>query len=173
METNKIIEAILSRRSIRKYTKDIITGDIIESIIEAGRWAPSGLNNQPWSFVTIQNINLKKRLSDFTTYGRIIRECNVCICVFYNIPEGYNRDKDIMSIGACIQNMLLAAFSMGIGSVWLGEILNRKTEVNDLLDIGPDYELMAVIAMGYPDQSPRSSRKKRASLILKDYPATA
>ncbi len=171
METNEIIEAILSRRSIRRYTKKIITCDSIETILEAGRWAPSGLNNQPWSFVTIQNTDIKTHLSAFTEYSRIIKECHSCICVFYNITQGYNRDKDIMSIGACIQNMLLAAHSMGIGSVWLGEILNRKTEVNDLLDIGPDYELMAVIAMGYPDQSPRSSRKNRASLILKDYPA--
>ncbi|MBP7734958.1 MAG: nitroreductase [Spirochaetes bacterium] len=172
MKTNTIINAISTRRSIRKYTKDTITGDCIEAILEAGRWAPSGLNNQPWSFVTIQDAGIRNSLSALTEYSRIIKECNACIYVFYDVSEGYNRDKDILSIGACIQNMLLAAHSLKIGSVWLGEILNRKTEVNDLLDIGPDHELMAVIAMGHPAQSPRSSRKKLKSLILKEFSAS-
>jgi nitroreductase len=63
--------------------------------------------------------------------------------------------------------MLLSAHSLGIGSVWLGEILNQKDEVNVLLGIGPEHELMAVIALGYPAENPRSSRKKISSLVLK------
>jgi nitroreductase len=70
--------------------------------------------------------------------------------VFYNIPEGYNRDMDLLAFGACVQNMLLPAHSIGIGTVWLGEILNRKSEINTLLEITDNYELMAVIALGYP-----------------------
>jgi nitroreductase len=169
MKTNDIINTITSRRSIRKYTKDPVTGDTILAILEAGLWAPSGLNNQPWAFVIIREREIKKKLSTLTQYSRIIIECDVCICVFYDKPEGYNRDKDAMSIGACIQNMLLAAYSLGIGSVWLGEILNRKSEVSSLLAIGDDHELMAVIALGHPAQSPKSSRKKLKALILKEF----
>ncbi len=166
MATNDVINAITGRRSIRKYTKDTVFSESIQTILEAGRWAPSGLNNQPWSFVIVRDRETRKSLSALTHYSRIINECNVCICVFYDLPHGYNRDKDIMSIGACIQNMLLAAHSLDIGSVWLGEILNRKTEVNSLLAINDDHELMGVIALGHPAQSPKSSRKKMKALVL-------
>jgi nitroreductase len=164
--TNEIVSTIKNRRSVRKYTGDEIPEQAISLILEAGRWAPSGLNNQPWKFAVIKNGELKDGLSGFTSYGGIITKCNACIAVFYDTLEGYNRDKDVMSIGACIQNMLLAASSLGIGSVWLGEILNRKSEVNSLLGIDPRYELMAVIALGYPDESPKSSRKEILFLTI-------
>jgi nitroreductase len=167
MRTNKILSAIKNRRSIRKYTNDDIPDKAIETMLEAGRWAPSGLNNQPWKFIIIKARDVKQRLSALTESGRIVQRCNACIAVFYFLPGGYNRDKDLLAIGACVQNMLLAAESLGIGTVWLGEILNRKTEVNKLLGVGGDCELMAVVALGYPAQSPKSSRKKLSNLVMK------
>jgi nitroreductase len=164
---NNVITAIRNRRSIRKYTKDPISDEQITVILEAGRWAPSGLNNQPWSFLIIRDRQKLECLAQLTKYGRIIKNSQACICVFYTIPDGYNRDKDLLSIGACIQNMLLAAHATGIGSVWLGEILNRKNEVNDIFIIDNDHELMAVIALGKPAEIPRSSRKNINTLILK------
>ncbi len=169
MITNDVINAITGRRSIRKNTKKPVTEENLQAILEAGRWAPSGMNNQPWSFVIVRDPEMKNNLSALTHYSRIIKQCNICICVLYDTPEGYDRDKDVMSIGACIQNMLLAAHSLGIGTVWLGEILNRKSEANSIFSIGDDHELMAVIALGYPAQSPRSSRKKLQALILKEF----
>ena len=71
-----------------------------------------------------------------------------------------------MSIGACIQNILLAAESLGIGAVWLGEILNRRDDVNGILGIEDENELMAVIALGHSDEEPRSTRKETESLML-------
>ena len=80
----------------------------------------------------------------------------------------YDRDKDIMAIGACIQNMLLQAYCLGIGSCWLGEILNKKNEVREALRVKSDYELMAVISFGYAKkQSGKGSRKKIQGFILK------
>jgi nitroreductase len=166
MKQNEILSAIRNRRSVRAYKDNGIPEEIIGAILEAGRWAPSGLNNQPWKFAVIRKPALKDQLAGLTSYGSIIRGCNVCIVVFYNIAEGYHRDKDLMAIGACVQNMLLAAHSMDIGSVWLGEILNRKTDVSALLGIEDGMELMAVVALGYPAEKPRSSRKPSRSLIL-------
>ncbi len=167
MQSNDITKTIRDRRSIRKYTNDIIPDEEIDIILDAGRWAPSGLNNQPWSFAIVRTPEKISGMSQLTAYSRIIKKCNACICLFYNISAGYNRDKDLLAIGACIQNMLLAAHSIGIGSVWLGEILNRKDEVNALLNIGGDYELMAVIALGFPAEKPRSRRKKIGSIVIK------
>lgn len=167
MIENEILTAIKTRRSIRKYTQDDIPAQAIETILEAGRWAPSGLNNQPWRFCVISDSAIRNTMATLTAYGRIVKQCSACIAVFYHLPDGYDRDKDAMAIGACVQNMLLAAASLGLGAVWLGEILKRKSEVNGLIGLDADCELMAVIALGYPDESPRSSRKKLSSLIVK------
>lgn len=163
----EVIEAIKTRRSIRHYTSKPVPDDVITHIIEAGIWAPSGLNNQPWRFVILQSEKLKKELSQCTSYSRIIKESQACICVFYHVPSGYNRDKDIMGIGACIQNMLLAAHDKGLGAVWLGEILNKKQKVNELLAVSSDYELMAVIALGYPNEKGHSTRHPLDHFIIK------
>ncbi len=166
MKENEVITAIKARRSIRKYETRKIDDETIRLILDAGRWAPSGLNNQPWRFMIIADSETKKGLSNLTKYNRIVRESTLCIAVFYDRMEGYDRDKDVMAIGACIQNMLLAAHSLGVGTVWLGEILIRKVEAGLLLGAKQDFELMALIALGSPAESPRSSRKELESLII-------
>ena len=72
-----------------------------------------------------------------------------------------------MSIGSCIQNMLLQAYSSGIGSVWLGEILKNKEKLNSILEIGEENENMALIACGYPDEDAESERLSMNELLLK------
>ncbi|MDD5756188.1 MAG: nitroreductase family protein [bacterium] len=121
-----ILRIIKTRRSIRKYRDKSIADKLIAKILEAGRWAPSGLNNQPWRFMIVQNMVRKNQLSDFSKYSRIIKDSAALILVFADKRVIYNRDKDLMAIGASIQNMLLAACSLGIGACWLGEILSKK-----------------------------------------------
>lgn len=163
---NPILEAIISRRSIRRFSGEGITDPEINFILEAGRWAPSGLNNQPWRFCVIQSPDIIDHLATLTKYTKIIRSSAACIAVFYHVPSGYNRDKDMMGIGACIQNMLLAIHSLELGAVWLGEILNRKDDVRILLGIDTDCELAAVIALGHGAESPKGTRKKLTDLII-------
>ncbi len=167
MNPKETLKLIKSRRSIRKYLKNPVSDEVVQDILEAARWSPSGLNNQPWRFVVIRDNSIKQRVATCTRYSRIIIECCLCIAVYYNLPVGYNRDKDILSIGACVQNMLLMAETHGIGAVWLGEILNRKEEVNDILGISAENELLAVIAFGYPDEKPDRDRKELDTMILK------
>ena len=166
MKDNPVLSAILKRRSIRKYKAKHISDTSVETILEAGRWAPSGLNNQPWRFSVIKDETIKAKLAECTESSDIILECDIAIGVFYSLSDGYNRDKDIMSIGACIQNMMLAAKSLGIGSVWLGEILNKKKRVNEIIGAGDKNELMAVIAFGYSDEKPKINRRSLESIML-------
>jgi nitroreductase len=82
----------------------------------------------------------------------------------------YNATKDYQAAGACIQNMLLAIHGLGLGGVWLGEILNQETQVHGVLKTDPDQlELMAVIALGYPAQKGSSSRKSLSQLFLEEF----
>ncbi len=145
-----ILEGIRTRRSIRKYTDQPVTRDQLREIIRAGTMAPSGLNNQPWRFVTIQKKDLKSGLAALTKYSHIIEQAPACIVVFIDKEAMYHETKDHQAMGACIQNILLAAHGMGLGGVWLGEILKSAKEVRELCGLAGQYELMAVVALGCP-----------------------
>ncbi len=157
MET---IEAIKTRRSVRGFTDESVSDGVVEQIIEAGRWAPSGLNNQAWRFIVVRNEETKVELSKLTEYGPTIKNAPVLIVVFLDRDRMYNYIKDVQSIGACIQNILLAQHSLGLGGVWLGEILKNKEMVNKVLRAPDSYELMAVVALGHPVKKSRGSERK-------------
>lgn len=161
----ELLDTVRQRRSVRKYKPALPKDEDVEKILEAGRWAPSGLNNQPWRFLIIKDKVKREAIAKFTRYGHIITNAPVVLCVFMDIASSYNRDKDLMAIGACIQNMLLAAHSLGLGSCWLGEILNQKEKVQDYLKVDSKLELMAVVSLGYSDErAGKGSRKNLVSL---------
>ncbi len=155
-----IFELIKTRRSIRRFTDEPVSDVIIDRIIEAGIWAPSGMNNQPWKFAVIKDPALKEKISTLTKHSKTILSANALIAVFLDHSSGYDRTKDTQAIGACIQNMLLTVHSLGLGAVWLGEILKSKDNVMELFGGPEEFELMAVIALGYPaGKGGKGSRK--------------
>lgn len=168
MAENPLLQFIAARRSIRAFTDAPVDDSVLDEIMRAGAWAPSGLNNQPWKFIPVRDSAVLKQLADHTKYARIIAGAPACIAVFLDTKRSYHREKDIQAIGACIQNMLLACSSLGLGAVWLGEILNRRTEVEALLQAPPSCELMAVIALGHPADAGRTpERQDPGNLIIR------
>lgn len=145
-----MLDLIKTRRSVRSFTDDPVDEDVIETILDAGRWAPSGLNNQPWRFAVITDRDLAVELSRLTVYSRIVRQAPLLVAVFLDNASSYDRTKDILAVGACIQNMLLALHALGLGAVWIGEILKNADDVKALLGSPESYELMALIAAGRP-----------------------
>lgn len=160
MEAQQLLELIKSRRSVRKYETRPVGDDLVELILEAGRWAPSGLNNQPWRFCVVRDAALKESLAGLTHYAKIVRAADVLLPVFSYEPAMYNAMKDHQGIGACLQNMLLMAHGLGLGAVWLGEILNNADKVRELLGLDEDYRLMAVIALGWPQKNPPTKARQ-------------
>jgi nitroreductase len=162
-----VLELIQTRRSIRTFSDFQVSDDLVDKVLEAGRWAPSGMDNQPWRFAVIRDTELKEKVSRLTRYGRIILSANILIAVFLDTASIYHRTKDVQAIGACIENMLLALHSLGLGGVWLGEILKSAKELKELLAAPEAYELMAVIALGYPaGPHPEPTGRKRLSELI-------
>lgn len=163
-----MIDAIPGCRSIRRFTREAVSDELVDRILDAGRWAPSGLNNQPWRFAVIRDKAVKEGLASLTRYGSIIRSADVILAVFFDQNAGYDRTKDLLAIGACIQNMLLAIHDSGLGGVWLGEILKSGRKVGSLLKAPDSYELMAAITLGYPEgKAPEApGRKSVAELVF-------
>ena len=168
MDANPLLDAIRLRRSIRRYTPEPVTTGEILAILEAGRWAPSGLNNQPWRFLAIRHGDPRQDvLAGQTKYAHIVLQARVLFCVFLDRDIVYNRTKDLQGIGACLQNMLLAAHALGLGAVWLGEIINQEPQVTKSLGLDERrLELMAVLAVGRPGQKGSSERKPLEELLL-------
>jgi nitroreductase len=164
-----VLDAIRSRRSIRQYSDDPVSGDDLSAILEAGRWAPSGLNNQPWRFAVVRDSKVKEEIAKQTRYRQIILNAPVIIVVFIDNDAGYDRVKDCQGIGACLQNMWLATHALDLGGVWLGEILKNRDRVGEILESPKSYELMAVLAIGHPKQrQQKSDRKSLSELVFKE-----
>ncbi len=164
-----ILQAIYHRRSIREFTEQEIDSELIYEIIRAGIWAPSGLNNQPWRFVIVRDKDFREQLSRQTHYSHIILGAQALIAVYLDREAMYDEVKDQQAAGACIENMLLAAEALDLGAVWLGQILKNKAEVNKLFKLDERFDLMAVIALGYPlHRQQKSNRKNLNEFILKN-----
>jgi nitroreductase len=165
----ELLEGLLTRRSVRAFTPEPVSREQVLEILCAGSWAPSGLNNQPWRFAIVFDAAVRGRLAQLPRYGRIIESAPVCLPVFMDRQVGYHEVKDHQSIGACIQNLLLAAHGLGLGAVWLGEILRSAAEVREVLGLPANLELMAVVAVGHPAAVVKApARRDLAELIVKE-----
>jgi len=164
-----VLEGIYTRRSVRSFTAEPVPRERLLEIIKAGTWAPSGLNNQPWRFVLVTDRETRSGLAALTKYGKVIEAAPASIAVFIDREAMYHEVKDHQAMGACLQNMLLAAHALGLGAVWLGEILKSADGVRRLLGLPDRYELMAVVAVGHPARRGQaSSRKGLPEVLLKE-----
>jgi nitroreductase len=164
----KVIDTILNRRSVREFTDKPVSKEDINIILNSGRWAPSGLNNQPWRFIVVRNRETIQKLSECTHYSGIVAGAPLIIATFLDNETSYNRTKDVEAIGAAIENMLLTCCELGLGGVWLGEILNQKEKVNSILGCPSSLELMCALAIGEPVSKERTSTRKPLSEIVFD-----
>ena len=161
-----LLEGLYTRRSVRQFTDQPLEREQLLEIIKAGTWAPSGLNNQPWRFVIARSAEVRNDLSKLTKYHCVIAGAPACIAVFVDRRVMYHDVKDHQAMEACIQNMLLATHALGLGAVWLGEILANAGGVRTLLGLPEHLELMAVVAIGHPAAQHRTSTRKALEDVL-------
>lgn len=168
MEAQEVFTFIKTRRSVRRFSENPVEPSLVRQVLEAGRWAPSGRNNQPWRFAVVTDVETKKKIGAFSHYGKMIQAAAVVIPVFVHKPSMYSEVKDHQSMGACLQTMWLMAHGLGLGAVWVGEILKNADQVRQVLELGPELELMAVLLLGWPkDAAHKAERKPLHDLVLK------
>ena len=166
---NDFVEFIKQRKSIRSFISQKIDKNTLLNILECAQWAPSGNNSQPWRVCVVTHPTVKRMLSELSKYGGIIEDAYVILVIFLDLERGYDRVKDIQGIGAFMQNLLLGVHAQeDIGGVWIGEILKRKEEVNEIFKFPKEkFELMGLIAVGYIDNARekiRAKERKRRSI---------
>lgn len=156
----EVMDAMRIRRTVRRFTDRSIAAADMEEILQCGIWAPSGKNRQPWRFCVRTDARSKTGLSRLSPDNRqAIQQASHIVVVFLDERRGYDAAKDNQAIGACIENMLLAAADKGIGSCWIGGLNDKPQEVSACLGLNDKpLQLSAVIAFGYPDESPAERR---------------
>jgi len=154
------IENILAFTSVRKFKTKKIPAEIQEKILEIGRHTPSARNIQPWNFIIISDIEIKKKLSKFAKFI----ENSPFIIVGCGNPE-ISPNWYKIEVAIAMQSMVLAAWIQGIGSCWV-DIKFNNTKIKEILEIPDRLEVIALIAFGYPDENPKSSWKKPLNQII-------
>lgn len=167
-------ECIRGRRSIRRYEDKPIPKKIIDSILEAGVWAPSGMNNQPWRFIVIENQEIMNKLSrrakeillkmDWPDHIKKIFKSDKDT-IFHSAPllilvcaEKKGRGQTFLHLdcGLAAENMFLKAYNEGVGSCFIGfaNSLNQDPDILSEVGVPEGHELIAPLIFGYPSGKP-------------------
>ena len=147
-----MLEVIRNRRSIRKYTDQIVSDENIKEILEAAMMAPTARNKQEWRFLVVTNPIKLKKIAQVSPNLKMADGCAFSIIVMAD--KIVNPDFERVDAGAAIENMLLQAYSMGIGSCWCALDAHQE-RINGIIDIFPeikDYMIIASVQFGYPNE---------------------
>lgn len=151
------IEALRGRRTVRAYeTGRPIPKETLETIVDCGRLASTARNVQPWEFIVITDPEKLKEVAAISEHGKHIAQAAACIAVVCEDTKYYVEDG-----AAATQNILVAAWSLGIGACWVaGDKKVYANQLRDLLGAPPTHKLLSLIPLGYPASIP--APKKRA-----------
>jgi nitroreductase len=156
------IEALRTRRSVRKFKSRAVPRDLIETLIDAGRLAATARNVQPWEFIVVTDAATRKKLAEISDYGKFISESPVCIVVFCKNTKYFLEDGS-----AATQNILVAATALGLGSCWVaGDKKPYARKIADLLNVPSDCVLISLIAVGYSVEAPSLPSKRSVKEVL-------
>ena len=190
----ELIEAVKNRRSVRKYREKPVPRELLEELMEAACWAPSADNAQPWYFVVLTKPEEIQRMREtmekvseeirphleelFPRHPRVVNETTaflrclggapVYVLAFLQKDYGRIRDSMVESTAAAIQNLLLAAHEKGLGTCWVNAAtgLGYGPALQQLF--APDKgEFVSLIALGWPDQKPRTPSRKPDRWVIR------
>lgn len=166
-----VLEAIKGRRSIRAFKSQAVSTEIVERLIDAARWAPSAGNIQPWEFIIVRNPEIKRNLAKAALNQSFIEEAPVVIVVCADeirSSQGYGvRGKTLYCIqdtAAATQNIHLAAYSLGLGTCWVGAF--NEEEARKILEIPQGVRPVAIIPVGYPAEKPPARNRRPLNQII-------
>lgn len=152
----EVQHAILTRRSIRKYSGTEVSNEQIESMILAAMYAPSARNQQPWHFIVLRDKATLAKIPVFHPNSKMITGASAGILVCADIQLELSVGYWIQDLAAATQNILLSAHGMELGAVWLG-IYPRKERIKgikNLLSLPPHIIPFSLISVGYPAETP-------------------
>jgi nitroreductase len=174
---------IKGRRSVRAYTNEPVSSEQLEAVLEAGVWAPTGMNRQPWRFIVIQNKELIKYVSDetkkavqqampfmtkqFQTEADVIcYDAPMLLLVCAEKDKQWSRLNLLDSVLAA-QNMFLKAYEIGLGTCYMGfiQMLNEKPDVLKKIGVPDNCELLVPFVMGHSKNKIGAGKRNKPNML--------
>jgi nitroreductase len=175
------------RRSIRKFRPDAVASDVLGRVLEAGRWAPSAGNCQPWRFVLVTDVQVKGKMAEVCTgFSRehwrsfsserakylaarggtwdksYMRNVPVLITVCYELLQDVKEELVLASVWMAVENMLLAATAEGLGScVYTFHSRREESSVKRILWVPKNYRIAGIVQIGHPSVEPPAPYRKK------------
>ncbi len=185
-------EVVAKRRSVRKFKKDAISRESLRNVLDAGRWAPSAGNCQPWRFLVVTDSEMKTKIaSNCTSFSKkhwkrfsharakylatrggswdkfYMKDVPILVVVFYELPENISRELVLGSVWMAVENMLLAATDEQLGSC-VYTFLNRNEEdkMKRILNAAQKDRIACIVQLGYTEIEPIHPCRKHLSEIV-------
>lgn len=155
-QMNETLQTIHNRKSVRKFADKNVSEEQIEVLLKAAMAAPSSKNNQPWKFYVIRNKQVLQQLADTLPFAKMLPQAPVVIVVCGDNTKGVNEPDQALNwaldSSAASQNILLAAQSLGLGTVWTGIFPYKKRieAVQHVLGLPENIIPLNAIPVGYP-----------------------
>jgi len=158
------IKFLTTRRSIRKYKKEPVALDQLIKVIDTARFAPSAKNSQPWEFVIVVDPKTKHDLASVYPWRQALRDAPagiVVLCDETASPMFY-----MLDCANAVTYLMLAAHAVGLGTVWLGVGEKEKPIIQEIVGAPKHKVPIAIVAIGYPDESPKPRPRKPVDDIV-------
>ncbi|NLD50386.1 MAG: nitroreductase family protein [Clostridiaceae bacterium] len=164
------MEAILNRRSIRKYTDKPVTEEDIRCLLQAAMSAPSAGNQQPWHFVIIRDRSILLKITEVHPYSQMLAQAQAAILVCGDESLEKHKGYWVQDCSASTENILIAAQEKGLGTVWLGVHPNeeRKAGIKKILGIPDNITPFSIVSIGYPAEKKEPSNRYNEERIHYD-----
>jgi nitroreductase len=151
------LDFIFGRRSIRAYTPQAVSDEVVQKLLDAAMAAPSAAATDPWRFVVVKNREMLSRIADALPYGKMVGSAALGIVVCGDLEAAHDKQLSylLQDCSAAIENLLLCAHVLGLGACWLG-VHPREQRVNSLQEIlrlAESVIPVACIAIGYPAET--------------------
>lgn len=167
----EVMEAIFTRRSIRRYTTEKISEDQVELLLRAAMAAPSAGNAQPWHFIVIDDQSIMDGIHSFHPFAEMLPNAALAILVcgdekLENHPGHWEQD-----CSAATQNILLAAHGVGLGAVWLGiePDHDRVEKISQMFGLPAHIHPVSLVALGHPNEVKRVSNRYKEERVRRNH----
>lgn len=150
--------AIVSKREVRSYTDQPVPDDSLKRLLEAGRATGSSKNRQDWRFFVVRNRQVLDRLAETVSRPSNLHNCNVAIAVVMTSSRSFDA-------GRAAQNMMLAAWDLGIGTC--PNTPMDKDASKQILGVDPDWEVPTILSVGYPDEPVRPASRDPEAILAR------
>lgn len=162
------MKAIMSRRSIRKYTDQMVSDEQVKALLEAAMAAPSAGNEQPWHFIVIRDGELMDKVTEVHPHAASIKQASVAILICADTRlSKYDVDYWVQDCAAATENLLIAVQALGLGAVWLG-VYPREERIaglRQLFGIPREVIPFSLISIGYPAEQRKPEDRYREDRI--------